>query len=171
MLLGPILILGGALSLGIVPIVRLVGALPLGGGPAAVLLLALLAFFAPAAVLSAVPPTVIKLQLADLAETGRTVGRLSALGTAGAIFGTFATGFVLVATLPTSPIVFGVAIGLIILGGVIVVADAALRQPAAARACGHRGAAADRAGRPARGVRGACAQSRANGRRRTSAPG
>ena len=69
MLLGPILILGGALSLGIVPIVRLVGALPLGGGPAAVLLLALLAFFAPAAVLSAVPPTVIKMQLADLAET------------------------------------------------------------------------------------------------------
>ncbi len=120
-MLGPILILGGALSLGIVPIVRLVGALPLGGGPAAVLLLALLGFFAPAAVLSAVPPTVIKLQLADLAETGRTVGRLSALGTAGAIFGTFATGFVLVATLPTSPIVFGVAIGLIILGGVIVV--------------------------------------------------
>ena len=79
-------------------------------------------FFAPAAVLSAVPPTVIKMQLADLAETGRTVGRLSALGTAGAIFGTFATGFVLVATLPTAPIVFGVAIGLILLGGVIVVA-------------------------------------------------
>ncbi len=121
-LLGPILILGGALSLCIVPIVRLVGALPLGGGPAPVLLLALLGFFAPAAVLSAVPPTVIKMQLADLAETGRTVGRLSALGTAGAIFGTFATGFVLVATLPTAPIVFGVAIGLILLGGVIVVA-------------------------------------------------
>jgi SAM-dependent methyltransferase len=73
-------------------------------------------------VLSAVPPTVIKLQLADLAETGRTVGQLSALGTAGAIFGTFATGFVLVATLPTAPIVCGVAIGLILLGGVIVVA-------------------------------------------------
>jgi len=121
-LLGPILILGGALSLGIVPIVRLVGSLPLGGGPAAVVLLALAAFFAPAAVLSAVPPTVIKLQLSDLAETGSTVGRLSALGTAGAIFGTFATGFVLVATLPTTPIVVGVAVGLIVLGVLVVVA-------------------------------------------------
>ena len=59
----------------------------------------------------------IKLQLADLAETGCTVGRLSALGTAGAIFGTFATGFVLVATLPTTPIVVGVAVALMVLGG------------------------------------------------------
>ena len=47
-LLGPILIVGGVLSLCIVPIVRLVGALPLGVGPAAVVLLALAAFFAPA---------------------------------------------------------------------------------------------------------------------------
>jgi MFS family permease len=121
-LLGPILFLGGALSLGIVPIVRLVGTLPLGGGPVAVLILVTLAFFAPAAVLSAVPPTVIKLQLADLAETGRTVGRLSALGTAGAIFGTFVTGFVLVATVPTTPIVVGVAIALMVLGALIVLA-------------------------------------------------
>ena len=120
-LLGPILFLGGALSLAIVPIVRLVGALPLGGGPMAVLILATLAFFAPAAVLSAVPPTVIKLQLADLAQTGRTVGRLSALGTAGAILGTFATGFVLVAALPTTPIVVGVAIVLMLLGVLLVV--------------------------------------------------
>jgi MFS family permease len=119
-LLGPILVLGGVLSLGIVPIVRLVGSLPLGGGPAPVLLLALAGFFAPAAVLSAVPPTVIKLQLSDLASTGSTVGRLSGLGTAGAIFGTFVTGFVLVAALPTSPIVFGVAIALMVVGGVLM---------------------------------------------------
>ena len=119
-LLGPILLLGGALSLGIVPIVRLVGSLPLGGGPAPVLLLALAGFFAPAAVLSAVPPTVIKLQLSDLASTGSTVGRLSGLGTAGAILGTFVTGFVLVAALPTTPIVFGVAIALMVIGGVLM---------------------------------------------------
>ena len=121
-LLGPILILGGALSLCVVPIVRLIGSLPLGGGPPAVLVLVFTGFFAPAAVLSAVPPTVIKLQLSDLAQTGRTVGRLSALGTAGAIFGTFATGFVLVATLPTTPIVAGVALTLIVLGAVIMLA-------------------------------------------------
>jgi len=121
-LLGPILILGGTLSLGIVPIVRLIGSLHLGGGPAAVLLLAMAGFFAPAAVLSAVPPTVIKLQLSDLAETGSTVGRLSALGTSGAIFGTFATGFVLVPNVPTTPILVGVAMGLLVLGGFLILA-------------------------------------------------
>lgn len=121
-LLGPILILGGALSMCIVPIVRLIGILPLGGGPAPVVLLALAGFFAPAAVLSAVPPTVIKLQLSDLAKTGGTVGRLSALGTTGAIFGTFVTGFVLVAALPSTPIVVGVAITLMVLGVVVLLA-------------------------------------------------
>jgi SAM-dependent methyltransferase len=133
-LLGPTLFLGGALSLCIVPIVRLAGALPLGGGPAAVMLLALAAFFAPAAVLSAVPPTVIKLQLSDLAKTGSTVGGLSALGTAGAIFGTFATGFVLVATLPTTPIVAGVAVALMLLGVVIAIA---FRRAGTARPTGR----------------------------------
>ncbi len=108
-LLGPILLLGGGLSLLVVPIVRLVGSLPLGTGPEAVLVLAGLAFFLPAAVLSAVPPVIVKMQLADLRETGRTVGRLSALGTVGAIVGTFATGFVLVAAWPTTPILLGVA--------------------------------------------------------------
>ncbi len=118
-LLGPELVLGGGLALAIVPIVRLVGSLPLGAGPAAILLLALVGFFAPAAVLSAVPPTVVKLQLADLARTGSTVGRLSAIGTTGAIVGTFATGFILVAAMPTTPIILSVAVGLIVLGVVV----------------------------------------------------
>lgn len=117
-LLGPILLLGGALSLAVTPLIRLFGALELGTGPGAVIVLAFIGFFAPAAVLSAVPPTVIKLQLKDLAETGRTVGRLSALGTAGAIFGTFSTGFVLVAALPSTPIVVTVAVALLVTGGV-----------------------------------------------------
>ena len=69
-----------------------------------------LAFFAPAAVLAAASPIVVKLQLRSLGETGTVVGRLSALGTAGAILGTFVTGFVLVAALPTRPIVIGVGL-------------------------------------------------------------
>ncbi len=120
-LLGPILLLGGALSLLIVPIVRLVGKLSLGTGPEAVLVLAGLAFFLPAAVLSAVPPVIVKMQLADLAETGRTVGRLSALGTVGAILGTFGTGFVLVAAWPTTPILIGVAVVALAMGVVVEV--------------------------------------------------
>ena len=72
LLLGPILLLGGALSLLIVPIVRLVGSLLQGTGAGAVVVIVGLAFFLPAAVLSAVPPAVIKLQLADL---GRPAAR------------------------------------------------------------------------------------------------
>jgi MFS family permease len=121
-LLGPTLILGGGLALLIVPIVRAVGALPLGAGVPAVLVLVLVGFFAPAAVLSAVSPMVVKLQLASLDRTGSTVGRLSALGTAGAIAGTFVTGLVLVAAWPTTPILVGVAIAVIAVGVVVTAA-------------------------------------------------
>lgn len=121
-LLGPTLMLGGALALLIVPLVRAVGSLPLGTGVPAVLVLVLVGFFAPAAVLSAVSPMVVKLQLASLDRTGSTVGRLSALGTAGAIAGTFLTGFVLVAAWPTTPILVGVAIAVIAVGLVVDVA-------------------------------------------------
>ena len=66
---------------------------------------------------------VVKLQLASLDRTGSTVGRLSALGTAGAIAGTFVTGFVLVAAWPTTPILVGVAIAVIATGVVVDVAQ------------------------------------------------
>ena len=115
-ILGPLLITGGALALCTIPLIRVVGAAGLGAGPIGVVTLALVGFFAPAAVLSAVAPTVVKLQLTDLGETGSVVGRLSALGTAGAIVGTFITGFVLVAAFPTRPIVVGVGVVLVIVG-------------------------------------------------------
>ena len=118
-MLGPLLMTGGALALATIPLIRLFGAAGLGAGPIAVVTLALVGFFAPAAVLSAVAPTVVKLQLTDLEETGSVVGRLSALGTAGAIVGTFVTGFVLVAAFPTRPIVLGVGT-LLVVGGLVV---------------------------------------------------
>jgi MFS family permease len=118
--LGPIMILGGALALLAVPLVRAVGDATEGSGRnATIVMLAVVGFFAPAAVLSAVTPTVVKMQLRDLGETGRVVGRLSSLATAGAIAGTFVTGFLLIAALPTRPIVLGV-------GGVLVILGAAL---------------------------------------------
>jgi spermidine synthase len=83
---------------------------------AGVVAITAIVFFAPAAVLSAASPTVVKLQLHSLGETGSVVGRLSAIGTAGAILGTFVTGFVLVAALPTRPIVIGVGLALIVAG-------------------------------------------------------
>jgi spermidine synthase len=115
-LLGPALVVGGALSVASLPVVRLVGAAELGAGPLAIVALTLLAFFLPAAVLSSVSPMVVKIRLQSLEETGAVVGWLSALGTMGALFGTFITGFLLVAALPTPPIVWGVSGGLVAVG-------------------------------------------------------
>jgi spermidine synthase len=75
---------------------------------------------APAAlVLSLVPPGVVKLRLRTLAETGQTVGRLSAVGTLGALAGTFLTGFVLLSALPTSQL-------LLVTGAVLVASGVAV---------------------------------------------
>lgn len=131
--LGPVLVVGGLLALATLPLVRALGDLMVArGGGGSILVLALFAFFPPAAVLSAVTPTTVKLQLASLRETGAVVGRLSAVGTAGALVGTFLTGFALVAELATTPIVLGV-------GGALVVAGIAL---SAVLSRGRPGAAA-----------------------------
>lgn len=104
-LLGPVIAVGGLLALASLPVVRIFGPALAGRSPATIVTLALLGFFAPATVLSAVTPMVVKIQLDSLMMTGRTVGRLSAIGTVGALFGTFVTGFILLAAFPTSPIV------------------------------------------------------------------
>lgn len=118
-LLGPLVVLGGALAFLSVPIVDGLGAGMRGATASTVVVMSFAGFFAPAAVLSAVTPTVVKLQLDDLRLTGRIVGRLSAVGTAGAIFGTFVTGFVLVSAWPTRPIIRVVAGSLVVLGLVL----------------------------------------------------
>jgi spermidine synthase len=115
-LIGPLLIAGGALSFVTIPLVDALGAGLRGGHAAATTVLTFAAFFAPAAVLTAVTPAIIKLELHDLARTGRVVGRLSAIGTAGAIIGTFVTGFLLVAAAPTRPVIRGVGVLLVLLG-------------------------------------------------------
>ncbi|MEO0494283.1 MAG: fused MFS/spermidine synthase [Actinomycetota bacterium] len=121
-LLGPALIAGGVLSWWSLWIVHTIGP-ELGRGIPAIVVLATVAFVAPAAVLSAISPMVAKLRLQSLDETGTVVGGLSAWGTAGALFGVFVTGFVLVAAMPTSPIVLA-------LGGLLVVAGAGLTAAA-----------------------------------------
>jgi hypothetical protein len=118
-MLGPLMVGGGALSAVSVPLVRMLGGSLSDGGGVSVMPLSLLAFFAPAAVLSAVSPTVVKLQLRDLRVTGRVVGRLSALGTAGAITGTFLAGFVLIDVAPTSTTVIAVG-GLFVAAGTVL---------------------------------------------------
>jgi SAM-dependent methyltransferase len=117
--LGPLILLGGALVMLILPIVRWTGESLRGGGSDPVFLVLAITLFAPASLLSAVTPMVTKLRLATLAQTGTVVGRLSAYATVGGIAGTVLTGFVFVAETPVSTIV-------LTLGGLLVVSGAVL---------------------------------------------
>jgi MFS family permease len=120
-LLVPLLLLGGGLVFAVAPLVRFVGALVRGGDESGVLVVAAAAMFAPAALLSAVAPVVVRARLANLAETGTIVGRLSGLGTLGSIVATFGTGFVLVAWVPTTVILTCLGF-LLVAAGLLVVA-------------------------------------------------
>ena len=118
-LLALLLAAGGGLAIATVPLVRGLGEALRGGGDAAAFLVTLLALFPPAAVLSAVTPTVVRLELSDLGTTGSVVGRLSAWATAGGLVGTFATGFVIVPLLPTD-------VAVVVVGGTLVAIGIAL---------------------------------------------
>ncbi len=107
-LLPLLLAAGGLLCIAAVPLARTVGEAARGTNGLPALLIALVILFPPALVLSAVSPVVAKLQLRDLEHTGRIVGNLSAWATAGALVGTFGTGFVLVPLMPTSAAVFAI---------------------------------------------------------------
>ncbi len=131
-LLGPALVVGGLFVLLAPTIVAAVGPSLTGGGPVEIVVLAALGFFAPAVVLSTVTPIMAKITLDDLAETGAVVGGLSATGTAGAIFGTFLTGFVLLAALPSRPIVLAVGVALVIVGTILAFRSAKLAPPGVA---------------------------------------
>jgi hypothetical protein len=142
---------GGLLALATVPVTRVVGEAGAGGGGGTAFLVTLLALLPPAAALSAVTPVVVKLQLRDLGASGTVVGRLSAWATAGALAGTFVTGFVLVPLLPVTATVIGVG-GLLLLtalsaaayvrelraGSAAGVAVVALAMAAASLAAGTR---------------------------------
>lgn len=115
-LLPLLLVLGGALAIATIPVVRALGEVSGSSRGARILVLTAVGFLPSAIVLSAVPPAVVKLQLRDLSTTGTTVGRLSAYGTAGAIAGTFLTGFVLVAAAAVTTLIVAVGVTLV-MGG------------------------------------------------------
>lgn len=128
-LLGPLLVAGGVAAVASPLIVDLIGP-ALSTGPASILLASTLGFFAPAALLSAVPPIVVKIRLSSLERTGSVVGSYSAIGTAGAILGTFLTGFVLIAAFPTRPIVIAIG-GALTLSGVVLWTSGRSKAPPA----------------------------------------
>jgi SAM-dependent methyltransferase len=118
-LIGPTFIFGGFGAVAAVPIVDVVGGLGLGDGLWPIVVLATTGFVVPAAVLSAVAPMLVRGTLTDLASSGSVVGRLSAIGTVGAITGTFLTGFVLLGLIPTRILVVSVGIGLAVVGAAL----------------------------------------------------
>ncbi|MEX5716827.1 fused MFS/spermidine synthase [Geodermatophilus maliterrae] len=120
-LIAPLLVAGGALVVAVLPLVRFTGSFLTGADAGSVLLLAAVAVVVPAALLSAVPPMVVKLQLASLAETGSVVGRLSGIGTLGGIAATFVTGFLLIAVFPSSGILVGTGLVTVVAGVAVAV--------------------------------------------------
>ncbi|MEM8922971.1 MAG: fused MFS/spermidine synthase [Actinomycetota bacterium] len=117
-LLGPVLMAGGVLSW-LAPILAATLAPVPAAGPLTIVVFTAVLFFAPAVLLSTVGPLVAKLQLRSLDDSGKVVGNLSAAGSAGALAGTFLTGFVLVPAFGTRAVIVAV-------GALLVVAGAAL---------------------------------------------
>ena len=118
-----LLVVGGALAIATVPTVRALGGAGDASSVGVTLVLTAVGFLPSATVLSAIPPAVVKLQLRDLADTGATVGRLSAYGTGGAIVATFLTGFVLVAIAAVTTIIISVGVLLVASGLALWVAS------------------------------------------------
>ncbi|RPI22528.1 MAG: spermidine synthase [Actinobacteria bacterium] len=121
-ILGPTLAVGGLLAILTPAFVDVVAPGWSGEQPLQIVGLAFIGFFAPAAVLSMVTPIAAKIALRTLETTGTVVGSLSAVATAGALFGTFATGFVLLASLPSEPITW-------LVGGVLLTMAAVFSLP------------------------------------------
>jgi len=123
------MVLAGVLAMLTLPLVRILGPEMQSSDPLTATALAFVGVFAPAACLAAVTPMVVKLQLRDLDRTGTVVGRLSGIGTLGAILATFVTGFVLVAALPSSVIVIGLGLLTLVIGLALAVAPGSAWRP------------------------------------------
>jgi spermidine synthase len=134
-MIGPAMIAGGVLSWLSIPIVTFLGP-GFGSAIPAIVTLTFFGFFAPALVLSAIGPMVAKLRLQSLDQTGEVVGGLSAAGTFGALFGTFFTGFVLVAAAPTRPVILALGAGLIVWGVVFMIRRGGGAKPTAGTVVG-----------------------------------
>jgi MFS family permease len=111
-LLAIIFLVGCIATIGILPIVKWVAFASWASGLpliASFMLKTACVFLAPALILSMVSPLVIRLTLSDIGKTGGVVGTIYAFSTAGAIVGTFITGFYLIMWFGTRSIVWIVA--------------------------------------------------------------
>ncbi|MDP2917638.1 MAG: fused MFS/spermidine synthase [Dehalococcoidia bacterium] len=114
-----IFLAGSLATVAILPAVKIVTGLDLFSGMPPMINFTLKTaciFFVPAFILSMVSPLVIKLTLEDLGRTGGVVGTIYAVSTAGAILGTFMTGFFFILWFGLRMIVWLVAIVLFLAG-------------------------------------------------------
>ena len=120
-LLAMLFILAAAGSASILGTVQLIGPLQALELPViiGVLLIFTAIFLLPSTILGTISPVVVKLTLVDLDRAGDVVGKIYAAGAAGSIIGTFATGFYLISLFGTRLIVWGVAGGLLLIGGLL----------------------------------------------------
>ena len=91
-LIGPAFLAGGIAAMASVPVIAAMGPASRGLDLGTVVVLAMTGFLLPATILSSVAPMIVRSAMRDVATSGALVGRLSAIGTAGAITGTFLTG-------------------------------------------------------------------------------
>ena len=110
-LIGPLLAVSGVAVAVTPPAVRAAGSIE--GGAILLMVVAGLGIIIPGTFLAAVTPIVTKLRLTSLEQTGRVVGRLSGIGTVGAIVGTVVTGFILISRVPVSGIMVGLGVALV----------------------------------------------------------
>lgn len=121
-ILGITLFLGGLASLSTLPAINLVTEQGLFNGLGLmerIVALTAAVFFVPVLLLGTISPQVIKLVITDLARAGRISGRVYAWSTAGAIIGTFATGWVLISLLGVYTVIL--ATGLVLMVTAIAV--------------------------------------------------
>ena len=111
-LIGPMLAISGVAVAATPPAVRAAGSIE--GGTILLMVVAGLGIVVPGTFLSAITPMVTKLRLSSLDQTGRVVGRLSGIGTVGAIVGTVVTGFILISRVPVSGIMVGLGVALVL---------------------------------------------------------
>jgi spermidine synthase len=118
--LGGLLLVAGASSLAVLGLIQIVAPMRLPEGPffLQVLLQTTAVFFVPSAILGMISPVVIRLSLDDLAQAGHTVGKIYACSALGSIFGTFATGYLLIGWFGTRTIVLTVGITLVAMAAV-----------------------------------------------------
>ena len=112
--LGFILLAGGIFSLIVLPLLKVLPeAVQTLSFIPQIIILTTAMFFLPCLILGMVSPVVIKLRLQNLAQTGNVVGKIYAVSTAGGIFGTFITGFVLIQWMGTRAIILLVSVLLV----------------------------------------------------------